>query len=81
MFRYLKPLKLICLRIVIFQETNPHWFLTVIHLVPEACRQCRRLFSTLVQDYEGGACLKSKQVVVVDYSEKIQDAVIDNSAR
>ena len=47
MCRYLKPLELICLLTVVFQEFNLDWFLNFINLVPEACRQCRQLFSTL----------------------------------
>ena len=47
MFRYLKPCELICLKYVVFQKTKTLWFLTFIHLVPEACCPCRRLFSTL----------------------------------
>ena len=40
MLRYLKHWELICLRIVLFQNDNPLWFLTVIHLLPEVRRQC-----------------------------------------
>ena len=47
MFRYLRTWKLICFRIVIFQKANPFWFLTVLHLVLDAFRQCHQLFSTL----------------------------------